>query len=78
MAARGKGLVLQALSSRRFVARHFPERIPLTEKNVKSQKRCTVCYDNGIRKQTSPGVTNYPLPLPVRDPIISSDAVRRR
>ena len=35
----------------RLVERHFPERIPPTEKKTRPTKRCVVCYKNNIRKE---------------------------
>ena len=32
--------------------RHFPERIPPTEKKARPTKRCVVCYKNNRRKET--------------------------
>ena len=36
----------------RLVERHFPERIPPTEKKARPSKRCVVCYKNNRRKET--------------------------
>ena len=36
----------------RLVERHFPERIPPTEKKARPTKRCVVCYKNNRRKET--------------------------
>ena len=36
----------------RLLERHFPERIPLTEKKARPTKRCVVCYKNNRRKET--------------------------
>jgi len=33
--------------------RHFPERIPSTQKKGKPTKRCIVCYKKNIRKESS-------------------------
>jgi hypothetical protein len=35
-----------------LVERHFPERIPPTEKKARPTKRCVVCYKNNRRKKT--------------------------
>jgi len=37
----------------RLLERHFPERIPLTEKKARSTKRCVVCYKNNRRMETA-------------------------
>lgn len=36
----------------RLVERHFPERIPPTEKKARPTRRCVVCYKNNRRKET--------------------------
>jgi len=36
----------------RLLARHFPERIPRTEKKARTTKRFVVCYKNNRRKET--------------------------
>ena len=36
----------------RLIERHFPERIPPTEKKARPTKRCVVCYKNNRRKET--------------------------
>ncbi|XP_021918752.1 piggyBac transposable element-derived protein 4-like [Zootermopsis nevadensis] len=36
----------------RLIERHFPERIPPTEKKSRPTKRCVVCYKQGKRKET--------------------------
>jgi len=36
----------------RLLERHFPKRIPLTEKKARPTKRCVVCYKNNRRKET--------------------------
>jgi len=36
----------------RLVERHFPERIPPTEKKARPSKRCVVCYKNNRRRET--------------------------
>ena len=36
----------------RLIERHFPERIPPTEKKARPIKRCVVCYKNKRRKET--------------------------
>jgi hypothetical protein len=36
----------------RLIKRHFPERIPPTEKKAKPTKRCAVCYKQGKRRET--------------------------
>ena len=35
----------------RLVERHFPERIPPTEKKARPTRRCVVCYKNNRRKE---------------------------
>jgi hypothetical protein len=35
----------------RLVERHFPERIPPTEKKARPKERCVVCYKNNRRKE---------------------------
>lgn len=36
----------------RLLERHFPERIPPTEKKARPTKRCVVCYKHNRRKET--------------------------
>jgi 7-cyano-7-deazaguanine synthase in queuosine biosynthesis len=36
----------------RFLERHFPERIPLTERKSRPRKRRVLCYKNNKRKET--------------------------
>ena len=36
----------------RLRGRHFPSKIPATEKKLKPQKRCVVCFSKGIRKES--------------------------
>jgi hypothetical protein len=36
----------------RLLERHFPERIPPTEKKARPTKRCVVCYKHNKRKET--------------------------
>ena len=36
----------------RLLERHFPERIPPTERKARPTKRCVVCYKNNRRKET--------------------------
>ena len=36
----------------RLLARHFPERIPPTEKKARPTKRCVVCYKHNKKKET--------------------------
>ena len=36
----------------RLLERHFPDRIPPTEKKARPTKRCVVCYKNNRRKET--------------------------
>jgi len=47
-----------------LVERHFPERIPPTEKKARPTKRCVVCYKNNRRKETSvlvPRMSSCPM-----------------
>jgi hypothetical protein len=36
----------------RLLERHFPERIPPTDKKARPTKRCVVCYKHNKRKET--------------------------
>ena len=45
----------------RLVERHFPERIPPTEKKTRPTERCMVCYKSNRRKETL-GAPNVKLP----------------
>ncbi|XP_071972612.1 piggyBac transposable element-derived protein 4-like [Engystomops pustulosus] len=39
-------------ASRIVAGQHFPSQVPPTAKKARPQKRCRVCYKNGIRKDT--------------------------
>ena len=39
--------------ARRFVERHFPELLPVTEKGRRMERRCKVCSAEGRAKRTS-------------------------
>ncbi len=50
----GRGRPHSGPTPSRMQGRHFPEKIPSnpSAKKQQAQKRCTVCYDKGLRKET--------------------------